>query len=260
MLEQKCVTIENLIISACNGYKPEDKENVQPLSFSFKIFYNYEKACNDDNLESTVNCYEVANAVDKFCKENTFNLLEKLAAETCKMLMDLFQNIEEIQISLKKIKPRTFLYLSNFGVSFTLKREVVYLALGSSIGGKKEVLDFAVERLSKIRGVEVIKVSKFIETDPYGGVAKNIFLNGAVKILTYLEPEELLDETLKIEIMAGRTRSGQWGEDRTLDIDIIFFGDKKIVTDRLVVPHYDWKNRDFVKIPLKDIDPCRFDF
>ncbi|MDR2402056.1 MAG: 2-amino-4-hydroxy-6-hydroxymethyldihydropteridine diphosphokinase [Cytophagales bacterium] len=260
MLEKKCITIENLIILACHGYNPEEKKNPQPLSFSLKIFYDYEKACNDNNLESTISFTYVAKLVNDFCKTNTFNLLEKLAAETCRMLMDTFANIQEIQIDLKKINPPTLLYLSSLGVSFTLKREEVYLALGSSMGNRKELLDFAVENLKLTRGVKVLKVSKFIETEPYGDVAKNTFLNGAVKILTYLEPEELLDQTSKIELMGGRTRGAIWGEDRTLDIDIIFFGNKKIATDRLIVPHYDWKNRDFVKIPLKDIAPNLFDF
>lgn len=259
MLEQKCITIENLIVNACHGCNEEEKINPQPFSFSFKIFYDYEKACDDDNLDSTISYSEVAELVDIFCRKNCFNLLEKLASATCRMLMEHFKIIKEININLKKIQPPTKLNVSSFGVSFSLKREIVYLGLGSSIGNKEDTLNLAVERIKMIDGVEVLKVSDFIETEPYGGVAKNTFLNGAVKISTYLEPEELLDQTSKIEISAGRQRVYTW-EDRTLDIDILFFGDKKIVTDRLVVPHYDWKNRDFVKKNLKNLDPFVFDF
>lgn len=259
MLDNKCITIDNLIVIARHGCNEEEKKTEQPFSFSLKVFLNFEKACNDDNLESTISYSAIAKSVEQFCKSRSFNLLEKLASETCRMLMDTYEDIQEIQIELKKIKPPTMLNLSSFGVSFSLKREIVYLGLGSSLGDKRGFLNFAVERIKLIKGVRVLKVSDFIETDPYGGIAKNIFLNGAVKISTYLEPEELLECTGKIEFMAGRKRTQKW-VDRTLDIDIIFFGDRKIFTDELVIPHYDWENRDFIKKNLRNIDPFIFKF
>lgn len=97
-----------------------------------------------------------------------------------------------------------------------------------------------------------------METAPYGGVAKNKFVNCAVCVQTFLPPHSLLDEINRIEQECGRVRDRRW-DDRTLDIDIIFYGDKIICDERLTVPHCDYKNREFVKIPLKKIAPHLID-
>ena len=254
MLERKCVTIENLIVMACHGCNPEEKVSPQPFRFDIKAFLNYEDACSNDDLNSTLSYTAIGKVVFDFCKKNSFNLLEKLASETCRILMDKFPVIDEIQIELRKTQPPTCLPLSSLGVSFTLKREIVYLSLGSSMGDKEKFLKDAIFYLGLVRGVNILQVSKFLKTEPYGDVAKNSFLNAAVKLSTYLEPEELFKFTHAIELFGGRVRKDKWG-DRTLDIDIVFFGRKRILSKNLRIPHYDWKNRDFVKIPIGELDP-----
>jgi dihydroneopterin aldolase/2-amino-4-hydroxy-6-hydroxymethyldihydropteridine diphosphokinase len=130
-----------------------------------------------------------------------------------------------------------------------------YLALGSSLGDRKANLDFAVEQLQKTEGITVERVSSYHQTAPYGGVAKNEFLNGAVAITTWLTPHELLAEVQRIERQGGRVRNVHW-EDRTLDIDIIFYGQQVICDKDLQVPHPEWDKRDFVLVPLKEVAEC----
>jgi dihydroneopterin aldolase/2-amino-4-hydroxy-6-hydroxymethyldihydropteridine diphosphokinase len=255
MIERKCVTIENLIVIACHGCNPEEKVQPQPFRFDIKAFINCEDSCFNDDLNSTVSYSAIGKMVVDFCTNTCFNLLEKLANETCRLLMDEFPMIDEIQIELKKTQPPTRLHLSSLGVSFTLKREIVYLSLGSSLGDKEKFLNDAINQLKLVRGVNVLQVAKFITTEPYGDAAHNLFINTAVKVSTYLEPEEFFKFTHAIEIFEGRTRGEKWGEDRTLDIDIVFWGRKKILTENLRIPHYDWKNRDFMKIPIAELDP-----
>jgi 2-amino-4-hydroxy-6-hydroxymethyldihydropteridine diphosphokinase len=122
------------------------------------------------------------------------------------------------------------------------------------MGDRKGYLDKAIELLEKTSGVKVKKVSSCLETEPVGGVAKNKFLNCAVEIETYLSPFALLDEIHRIESECGRERKVHW-EDRTLDIDIIFFGNRKINSKDLTVPHPEYKTREFVLKPLKEIAP-----
>jgi dihydroneopterin aldolase/2-amino-4-hydroxy-6-hydroxymethyldihydropteridine diphosphokinase len=136
-------------------------------------------------------------------------------------------------------------------------REVVYLSLGSSMGDKTQALNTAIQGLQNTDGVTVEKVSSYLETEPYGGVAKNTFLNAAVKITTFLTPRELLDEIHRIEAEGGRERKIHWA-DRTIDIDIVLFGNKKIAEPDLIIPHPEWQKRDFVLIPLKEIAPELF--
>ncbi|EPS47030.1 2-amino-4-hydroxy-6-hydroxymethyldihydropteridine pyrophosphokinase [Clostridium botulinum CFSAN002367] len=103
------------------------------------------------------------------------------------------------------------------------------------------------------RGMEIIKVSSIYETEPYGVLDQDSFLNGVVKIETNLTPEDLIGELLNIEKQLNRVRERRWGP-RTIDLDIIFYDDLIINEKDLVIPHKDMENREFVLKPLCDID------
>ena len=115
-------------------------------------------------------------------------------------------------------------------------------------------MDFAIDRLNALPDTKVTEVSDYIETEPYGDVEQDNFLNGALKIQTLKSPEELLDTTMAIEQEAHRERIVHWGP-RTLDIDILFYDDAIIHTKRLTVPHIEIPKRTFVLEPLADIAP-----
>ncbi|MDD4004680.1 MAG: 2-amino-4-hydroxy-6-hydroxymethyldihydropteridine diphosphokinase [Elusimicrobiaceae bacterium] len=128
-----------------------------------------------------------------------------------------------------------------------------YLSLGSNLGDRRAMLDSALVRLGE-NGVEILAVSSFIETAPYGRTGQPAFLNCAAKIRTALTARQLLALALETEAELGRTRVLRWGP-RTIDIDIIFYGDEIINTPELTVPHYDAHNRAFVLGPLCELDP-----
>lgn len=129
-----------------------------------------------------------------------------------------------------------------------------YLGLGSSLGYRENYLRFGIERLSAIPGVKVLRLSNFYETEPIGGVAHEMFLNAAASIETSHSPEELLEIILRIEKDAGRDRHQRY-EDRTLDIDILYYGDRVIRTESLHIPHAQIALRRFVLVPLAEIAP-----
>ncbi|ORM84493.1 2-amino-4-hydroxy-6-hydroxymethyldihydropteridine diphosphokinase, partial [Mixta gaviniae] len=98
-------------------------------------------------------------------------------------------------------------------------------------------------------------VSAFYRTPPYGPPDQPDYLNAAVALDTQLTPEALLDHTQRIELEQGRVRKAErWGP-RTLDLDIMLFGDRMLETPRLTVPHYDMLNRAFMLVPLLEIAP-----
>lgn len=140
------------------------------------------------------------------------------------------------------------------GVRVEREWKTVYLALGSSMGDKGGYLDFAMERLLADDNFRNVKESARIVTKPYGGVAKNDFVNSAVKAETLYSPQELLATINAIEKDGDRVRLERWG-DRTLDIDIVFYGDEIIEDDDICVPHIDMQNRDFVLAPLVELCP-----
>ncbi len=128
-----------------------------------------------------------------------------------------------------------------------------YLALGSNLGDKEANLRRALELVQQ-RGVEVVKTSSFICTEPYGVTDQPQFLNGVCEVRTSLEPLELLQTLLEIEQEMGRVRLRHWGE-RNIDLDLLLYEDVVMDTPELILPHPDMQNRDFVLLPLAEIAP-----
>ena len=128
-----------------------------------------------------------------------------------------------------------------------------YIALGSNLGDKEANLRRALELLIE-RGVEIVKTSTFISTEPYGVTDQPQFLNGVCEVRTSLEPLELLHTLLDIEQEMGRVRLRHWGE-RNIDLDLLLYEDVVMDTPELKLPHPDMQNRDFVLLPLAEIAP-----
>ncbi|GAA0062040.1 2-amino-4-hydroxy-6-hydroxymethyldihydropteridine diphosphokinase [Clostridium sp. CTA-1] len=128
----------------------------------------------------------------------------------------------------------------------------VYVAFGSNIGEKENYIKRALEKIEE-REIKIIKVSPIYETEPYGVLDQDSFLNGVVKIETNLTPENLIEVLLDIERQLDRVRERRWGP-RTIDLDIIFYDDLIINKNNLIIPHKDMENREFVLKPLCDID------
>ena len=116
-------------------------------------------------------------------------------------------------------------------------------------------MNAALAALAEIPDSQIVAVSPFYRTPPLGPQDQPDYLNAAVALDTDLAPETLLDHTQRIELQQGRERKAhRWGP-RTLDLDIMLFGDRQIATPRLTVPHYDMKNRAFMLLPLVHIAP-----
>lgn len=135
------------------------------------------------------------------------------------------------------------------------ERRRVYIAIGSNLASPLEQVNAAIQAIGEIPDSRIMAVSSFYRTPPLGPQDQPDYLNAAVALDTALTPEELLNHTQRIELQQGRVRKAErWGP-RTLDLDIMLFGDEVINTDRLTVPHYDMKNRGFMLWPLFEIAP-----
>ncbi|EFM10857.1 2-amino-4-hydroxy-6-hydroxymethyldihydropteridine pyrophosphokinase [Paenibacillus curdlanolyticus YK9] len=127
-----------------------------------------------------------------------------------------------------------------------------YVALGSNLGDRGETLERAIERLAAHEDIVVERVSDVYETDPVGYTDQPAFLNMAAAIRTRLGPEELLDALQAIEQQLGRVRLVRWGP-RTVDLDLLMYGDISQDTERLTLPHPRMMERAFVLVPLRDV-------
>lgn len=127
-----------------------------------------------------------------------------------------------------------------------------YIALGSNLGDREELLKQAVEHLEQQSGVQIVKVSGIYETDPVGYTDQPAFLNMAVSVKTSLSPFELLHVLFDVEQHLGRVRDIRWGP-RTIDLDLLLYGDVTMDEEELTLPHPRMMERAFVLVPLRDV-------
>jgi 2-amino-4-hydroxy-6-hydroxymethyldihydropteridine diphosphokinase len=131
-----------------------------------------------------------------------------------------------------------------------------FVGLGSNLGDPQAQIRRALELLGAEEGVEIVAVSSLRETDPAGYEAQPRFLNGAVALRTTLSARELLERLLAIERRLGRVRGlGPRYGPRTIDLDLLLYGDGTIEEPGLVVPHPRLHERRFVLEPLAELDP-----
>ena len=128
----------------------------------------------------------------------------------------------------------------------------VYIALGSNLNTPTEQLNSALEAISSLPNTELKSVSGFYQSKPLGPQDQPDYVNAVAMIETTRPPLALLDELQRIENEQGRVRLRRWGE-RTLDLDILLYGNEIIQNERLTIPHYDMHNREFVIVPLFEI-------
>ena len=127
---------------------------------------------------------------------------------------------------------------------------VTYIGLGSNLGDSRQILAEAVQKLATLGAV---KTSRLYQSPPMGPQDQPNYLNAAVQLVTDLEPLALLDELQRFEQESGRVRLRRWGE-RTLDMDLLMYGEEQIQNERLTVPHIGVMERDFVLMPLLDLE------
>lgn len=130
----------------------------------------------------------------------------------------------------------------------------VYLALGSNLGDRAAHLQQAVDALATTAGVTLVAVSRVYETAPVGGPPQDAYFNAVVAIDTTLGPHDVLRLAQKCEHDAQRVRVERWGP-RTLDVDVLLYGDVQLDDPELTIPHPRMWERGFVLAPLRDVAP-----
>ena len=133
-------------------------------------------------------------------------------------------------------------------------KHITYIALGSNVGDKLLQCRKAISEILKIDHHRLLARSSFYKTQPIGYTVQDWFVNGVIKLETELEAHELLRSLKALESRLGRVETFRWGP-RTIDLDLLFFDDEQIHSEDLVIPHPLLHERQFVLIPLAEIDP-----
>lgn len=248
------IKVEKLVVFGKHGVYQEENVLGQKFLVSLTLYTDTRKAGMTDDLECSINYGDVSQYVRQFFEEHTFKLIEKVAEKLAEHLLLRYPLLEKADVKIEKPWAPIAIPVETVSVEIERGWHTAYIALGSNMGDKKAYLDEAVEKLKNHPLCKVIKVADYIQTEPYGGVEQDVFLNSALELRTLLYPEELLALLNEIEAQAGRERTVHWGP-RTLDLDILFYDDSVIDTPTLTVPHIDMQNRDFVLIPMVQLAP-----
>ena len=133
-------------------------------------------------------------------------------------------------------------------------KERVFVGLGTNLGDLDRNLREAVQAIGKLPQTEIVRVSSFLSTEPWGIAEQPRFLNAVAEIRTQLEPLPLLRALKQLESELGRVPSYRWGP-RAIDFDIILYGERVVDLPGLRIPHPSYKEREFVMSSLREIAP-----
>ncbi len=248
------IYINNLEFIGFHGVFPEEKKLGQKFLVSLELTVDTREAGKTGDLTKSVHYGLVAQDVEKLFLEKSIDLIETCAENIAEMVLKKYELVKEVKVIVKKPWAPLQMHFENVAVEITRKWHRVYLSLGSNIGNKRKNLLEAIRKIGELENTEVVKSSTILETEPFGYLEQDNFLNTCLEVKTLMTAQEFLKEILKIELDMGRVREIKWGP-RIIDIDILFYDKEIIEEDNLAVPHPWICEREFVLDPLSEIAP-----
>lgn len=246
------IYINNLEFIGFHGVFPEEKKLGQKFLVSLELIVDTKEAGKTGDLTKSVHYGLVAQDVERVFLEKSIDLIETCAENIAEMVLKKYELVKEVKVTVKKPWAPLQMHFENVAVEISRKWHKVYLSLGSNMGDKRENLLEAIKRVGELENTEVVKSSTILETEPFGYIEQDNFLNACLEVKTLLTPQEFLSSILKIELDMGRVREIKWGP-RVIDIDILFYDAEIIQEDNLAVPHPWICEREFVLEPLSEI-------
>ncbi|RYL88207.1 2-amino-4-hydroxy-6-hydroxymethyldihydropteridine diphosphokinase [Sporolactobacillus sp. THM7-4] len=237
-----------------HGALPEENKLGQRFFVDVDLSVDLYRAATSDQLDQTINYAEVYRLAQKIVEGPSCVLIETVAERIAESLLSAFQIAESCRVKVVKPDPPIAGHYDSVSIEIIRKRSIAYLGLGSNMGDRAGFLQQALRELDNTKNVSVTRCSSIYETDPYGPVRQNDFLNMAVQIETLLPPAALLEATQRIEADLQRTREIHWGP-RTIDLDILVYNQDNINVEKLSIPHPEIARRAFVLKPLLEIAP-----
>lgn len=236
-----------------------EKKDGQKFIVSLDLFVDRIRGCYTDDLADTVDYSKIYEVTKETVTGDDGNLIERLAQKIADAVLEADKRILKVRVNVSKPEAPVKGIFETMEVTIERKRkEFVIVSLGSNMGDREANILAAEKALQAIDGNEGFKFASIYETEPVGLEDQPYFLNTCIGFYTDIEPFELLDKIHVIENDLLRTREVHWGP-RTIDIDIIFYGDRVIMKPELTIPHPRWNVRSFVTVPLREIKDVDID-
>lgn len=245
------IHMEGFAVHGLHGVLEDEKRDGHTFLVDCRLQVDTRSAGRDDDLLRTVSYADVAEIVHRVISSPSVDLIETLAARIAEQTFAAHPLVRAMTVRINKPTAPIDMEFRTVAIEITRQAPPVLavLAVGSNMGERTEYLRLALADLDAADGVEVLAGSDLIETDPVGGVEQADFLNGAIAVRTTLSPWQLLDLAQHIEQRAQRERIVRWGP-RTLDVDVITWGDLQLDDPQLTIPHPRAHERAFVLQPL----------
>ena len=250
------ITIQNLEVFANHGVFPEENKLGQKFLVSAELLGDTRKAGVSDELKHSIHYGLVAEEITSYMKAHTKKLIEAAAEELAEHLLFTFPLMKGIVLEIKKPWAPVGLPLETVSVKIERSWHKAYVAFGSNMGDRRAHIEAGIQLLKEEKRIRLGRISDMIVTEPYGGVEQEEFLNGCLELDTLLTPHELLEVLHEAERREKRERLIHWGP-RTLDLDLLFYGNEILETEELAVPHPEIEKRLFVLEPLAQIAPYK---
>lgn len=250
---ENTIHINGLEVHAYHGVNEPEKIQGQRFIINAVLHLDYQSAMNSDEISNTVHYGQVSNNILEYFINNRCDLIESITHQLVNMIFSKYSLVQKVELEVVKPWAPIKIVFKDVATRVVEEKHSVYIALGGNIGSSELVFEQAIEMISNLPAVYELKRSKQYSSKPFGGVEQADFLNMAIKIETNLHPQMLLAELQKIELELGRIREVHWGP-RTLDLDIILYGDKLVSSNNLLIPHRFMNKRDFVLKPLLDLN------
>ena len=248
------IAIKDLECYCHHGVLKEENVLGQKFLVSAILYCDTQKAGMTDDLSYSINYAEAAHVIYDHMKENQYQLLETAAEKLADLLLHRYPSLEQVDICIKKPWAPILLPLDTVSVTISRKWETVYIGAGSNMGDREAYIQGAFEGIRKDINCRKLQRASLYETEPYGYVEQERFINTVFTFETLYHPQELLDFLHGLEQEGNRVREIHWGP-RTIDLDILFYGDAVIQEEHLIVPHREIPLREFVLEPLQEIAP-----
>lgn len=248
------IYINNLEFMGFHGVFPEEKKLGQKFLVSLELTVDTREAGKTGDLTKSVHYGLVAQDVEELFLEKSIDLIETCAENIAEMVLKKYELVKEVKVVVKKPWAPLQMHFENVAIEITRKWHRVYLSLGSNIGDKRKNLLEAIRKIGELENTEVVKSSTILETEPFGYLEQDNFLNACLEVKTLMTAQEFLKVILQIELDMGRVREIKWGP-RIIDIDMLFYDKEVIEEDNLAVPHPWICEREFVLDPLSEIAP-----
>ena len=248
------ITIRNLEIFGNHGVYPEENILGQKFLIDAELYTDLRKAGHTDQLKDSVSYGDVIRLLHKEMKKQNDKLIEKTTERLAEAVLLTFDKIQRIRLCVKKPWAPVMMHMDHAAVTVERGWHKVYIGAGSNMGDRDAYIRSSASKLRERKDIRFFRSASVRETEPYGYLDQDKFLNTVFEFETLLTPEELFALTSEIEKAAGRKREIHWGP-RTLDLDILLYDDLVTEDADLVIPHPEMTRRLFVLEPLCELSP-----